>query len=83
MNIPILRLPLPAGGSAVLLVSSIVGAVTNDKNENWSDVYTHSGFLDAVTVDMTLDVFFAAWLMMLQEEEFLDAYTETTGSEVH
>lgn len=81
MNIPLLKLPTPTGGSAVMLVNQIIHASTNLQNPDWTDV--HLGGMTDVTVDMSIDTFFAAWLMMLQDEDFDEAVREITGSDLH
>jgi RNA 3'-terminal phosphate cyclase len=81
MNIPLLKLPIPGGGSTVLMVNQIIQATTNSQNPEWTDV--HLGGMTDVTVDMSVDAFFAAWLMMLQDEDFEDAIREITGSDLH
>ena len=81
MNIPLLKLPTPTGGSAVMLVTQIIHACTNPQNPDWTDV--HLGGMTDVTVDMSVDTFFAAWLMMLQDEDFDEAIREITGSDLH
>jgi hypothetical protein len=43
----------------------------------------HLGGLSDVTVDMSVDTFFAAWLMMLQDEDFDEAIREITESGLH
>lgn len=83
MDIPILRLPTPNERSVIVLVSNIAGAQTNSMNEQWTDVFMTSGFIDPLTIDMTIDVFFAAWLMMLKEEDFSDGISEPASSEMH
>ena len=81
MNIPILKLPIPGGGATALLVNSIVQATSNSQNPEWTDVYLVGQ--EEVTVDMSIDTFFAAWLMMLQDEEIDDVIREITGSDLH
>ena len=81
MNLPLLKLPIPGGGSTVLMVSQIVHATTNPQNFEWTDV--HLGGMADITVDMSVDAFFAAWLMMLQDEDFEDVIGQITGSHLH
>lgn len=83
MEIPILRLPTPNERSVIVLVSNIAGAQTNPMNEQWTDIFMTSGFIDPLTIDMTIDVFFAAWLMMLKDEDFSDGISEPASSEMH
>ena len=64
--IPLMGVKLPVG-NAILLTSTIGGAITNSQNSKQTDVYTDT-FPDGLTIDMKLEDFYDLWLASLVTE---------------
>lgn len=62
--IPMMRAPMPCGGTAVFLVAHIGGAISNKQNNEWTDVYIEP-YVGPVTIDMDVDAFSEMWLTAL------------------
>jgi len=62
--IPMMRAPVPGGGSAVFLVEQIGGAISNKQNNEWTDVFIEP-FIGSITIEMDVDAFSEMWLTAL------------------
>lgn len=81
--IDLIVVPMARGGSVVLLIKNIGGAITNRENADYTDVYADP-FIDPVTIDMDLDAFGELWFTALAgDTETLDEYITYTEAAVH
>ena len=65
ITLPILSMPLPDGGSVVCRVEAIIGATSNMRNEDLTDVYVEVMCPDGITIDVDIDSFTQSWLAAL------------------
>lgn len=83
--IPMMRAPMPCGGTAVFLVEHIGGAISNKQNDEWTDVYIEP-YVGPVTIDMDVDAFSEMWLTALvsDAEDFDEVRpADIDGKSVH
>ena len=81
--IDLIVVPMARGGSVVLLITSIGGAVTNRDNPEYTDVYAEP-FIEPVTIDMELDAFSEVWFTALAgDSESIDEYITHTATALH
>ena len=65
IKLPILSMPLPDGGSVVCRVEAIMGATSNMRNEELTDVYVDVMCPEGITIDVDIDSFTQNWLAAL------------------
>jgi len=65
ITLPILSMPLPDGGSVVCRVEAIIGATSNIRNQDLTDVYVEVMCPDGITIDVDIDSFTQSWLAAL------------------
>jgi hypothetical protein len=65
ITLPILSMPLPDGGSVVCRVEAIIGATSNIRNEDLTDVYVEVMCPEGITIDVDIDSFTQSWLAAL------------------
>jgi hypothetical protein len=81
--IDLINVPLARGGSVVLLIKNIGGAITNRDNPDYTDVYS-APFIDPVTIDMDIDQFGEIWFSALCEDmDSIDDYITHTAMAMH
>ena len=81
--IDLIIVPMARGGSVVLLITSIGGAVTNRENPDYTDVYA-APFTEPVTIDMDVDAFGELWFTALTgETDLTDEYITYPAAAVH
>lgn len=71
--IPMMRAPMPCGGTAVFLVEHIGGAISNKQNDEWTDVFVEP-YTGPITIEMDVDAFSEMWMTALvsDAEDFDD-----------
>ena len=62
ITLPILSMPLPDGGSVVCRVEAIMGATSNMRNNDLTDVYVDVMCPEGITIDVDIESFMASWL---------------------
>lgn len=65
ITLPILSMPLPDGGSVVCRVEAIIGATSNIRNRDLTDVYVEVMCPEGITIDVDIDSFTQSWLAAL------------------
>ena len=65
ITLPILSMPLPDGGSVVCRVEAIIGATSNIRNQDLTDVYVEVMCPEGITIDVDIDSFTQSWLAAL------------------
>lgn len=83
--IPMMRAPMPCGGTAVFLVEHIGGAISNKQNNEWTDVYIEP-YTGPITIEMDVDAFTEMWLAAIVSdvEDFDDlGHAITDKARVH
>jgi len=81
--IDLIIVPMARGGSVVLLINKIGGAVTNRENPDYTDVYAEP-FVEPVTIDMDVDAFGELWFTALTgETDLVDEYHTYPATAVH
>jgi len=65
ITLPILSMPLPDGGSVVCRVEAIIGATSNIRNQDLTDVYVQVMCPEGITIDVDIDSFTQSWLAAL------------------
>jgi hypothetical protein len=58
-------MPLPDGGSVVCRVEAIIGATSNIRNRDLTDVYVEVMCPEGITIDVDIDSFTQSWLAAL------------------
>lgn len=61
-KMPIISMPLPDGGSVVCRVEAIMGATTNMRNHELTDVYIDVCCPEGITIDVDIESFTTSWL---------------------
>ena len=64
-KMPIMSMPLPAGGAVVCRVEAILAATTNMRNDQLTDVYIDVACPEGITIDIDIDSFTTSWLAAL------------------
>ncbi len=64
-KMPLISLPLPDGGQVVCRVEAVIGATTNTRNDDMTDVYIDVVCPEGITIDVDIDSFTTSWLSAL------------------
>jgi len=64
-KIPIMAMPLPDGGQVVCRVDAVIGATTNMKNDEMTDIYIDVACPEGITIDVDIETFTTSWLSAL------------------
>jgi len=82
--IPIISVPLPGGGTALIKTADIGGATSN-KNPKHTDLYVLGWAPQGITVDLRIEDFAEIWVSAMFDEPQSDVEYEIvfTPDEVH
>jgi hypothetical protein len=64
-KMPLISLPLPDGGQVVCRVEAVIGATTNTRNDDMTDVYIDVVCPEGITIDVDIESFMSSWLAAL------------------